>query len=245
MEKSLKQTIKYNSLLILTKVIIVSLVILPFNQLISVIVFLLAIIFAIIWGVIAQLSGNDFKKYFKRMRNLMMVYIIFLVPNNFKIDFNVVSTIKKNKYSFDMYWLYSYVKRRDFIIDDQENFKDSVVKEMNQIEARVLKVSRLLSVTSLLVIGLIIAGFAIFSFPETIETVLFAILSLVVIALVHNFFMKLFVYKRHQDIKEALNKGKYQKALRLTILYLGMTKRSLYKTKTTSYLRNVESEYIY
>jgi hypothetical protein len=245
MEKNLRKHITYNSLLIITKLLIVTVTALYFNGKCAIIFLWITILYIVVWGILYILSKRDFKKYFKSMRKLTMIYILFQAPNFVKIDFNPVATIKKQKYSYDTYWLYSYINRRDFEIEDKSLFEDQVTKEIEHLHNRIEKVNY--SVIVAFIVSSVIFLFMNVAFPyvASIHMIYVIICSMSLLALTHNMIMKIMVYRNHDIIFKAFEEKKYDKALRYCIVYLGMSNHSLYRTKSTSYLKTFESSYIY
>lgn len=245
MEQNLREHMTYNSLLILTKLMIVAISMLFVHPIVVYIFLGIAFIYTIFWAFISMNSKKDFIKYFKSMRKLMMVFILFEAPNFFKIDRHPKETVKKEKYSYDTLWLYSYIKSRDFNILDKELLKRQVVTEIQQLHKNIKK-------TNYFVLGIFIVSTMIFLILNSIyptapylHMTYFFIGMINVLVLTHNMFMKFLVRKNHRDIYKAFDAEEYDKALRYSIVYLGMTKNKLYKTYKTSYLKTFESNYKY
>lgn len=245
MEKHIRKHIGNNSLLILVKLLIVTATTLYFNYKLTIAFSLITVSYGVLWAVIYIQSKGDFKKYFKSMRKLMMVFIVFEAPNFFKFDFNPTATIKKEKYSYDSFWLYSYLQRREFQIEDKVMLENQVTKEMQHLTKGIRTISH--AVLTSIVVSTIVYLFISIQYPAwTYTNTIYIIISAAnIFALTHNLFMKALIRKNHTVIYEAFESKNYDKALRYSIIFLGMTKKSLYKTNKTLYLRTFESSYIY
>lgn len=245
MEQNLRGHMTYNSFLIITKLLIIVITFFYVYRLVAYTFLGVTIIYICFWAIISINSKKNFTKYFKSMRKLMMVFILFEAPNFFKIDLFPKETVKKEKYSYDTLWLYSYIKSRDFNILDKELLKTQVVKEIKQLQYNIKK-------TNFLVLGTLIASTLIFlflrsEFPsnEYIQMGYLFVGMMNILVLAHNMFMKLLVRKNHNVIFKAFETEEYDKALRYSIIYLGLTKNKIYKTYKISYLKTFESNYKY
>jgi hypothetical protein len=171
----------------------------------------------------------------------MLIYFIFQQPSYLAFDFKMYETIKKEKYTKDAYWLYKYIYRREFEIHDKEQFKKDVHNSFQHLLSRVKKIQ--ITGVFIAVIGLIL-----YYYTKDIVYIPYAILGITFLTIymtIHNTFMWVMIKRNHFEILQLFEQEKYNKALRLSIFYLGMTKRKFYKAKQVSYLKHIESIYMY
>lgn len=241
MKKVIEQHLNYNSLIIITRLLITSVFMYFINIYIFYISTLFLLSFLIAWLLINRMNRHTFSKKLSKMRKLMLVYFLFQKPSYLHFDFRMYETIKKEKYTADSYWLYRYIYRREFQIENENELFSRIKNSFQRI------ISRIKIVECILIFILFLGVFGyLFTSKTPIPHFGFLILLWLVTSMsVHNLLMYIIVNKNCKEVSNLFENGKIDAAVKRTIFYIGMNKNILYKSKDTKYLKNIESVYMY